>query len=376
MKLDFLIRSLGRGGAERQLVLLARQLVRRGHQVRVLTFYGGGPLTADFVGTGVELVDLHKRGRWDVFPFLIRLVREVWAARPDALLSYLTVPNLVGLSIRSVVPEAPLLWGVRSAGLDLHPYGRLAQMVYFLERTLSPWCDAAIFNSHAGLRYGLSAGFPADRSQVVLNGIDTVAFTRDLAGREFWRRAWGVGPGQILVGLVARSDPAKGHEVFLQAAANAASMDPRLQFVCVGDLGPSGLATLEALVARLDLQGRIRFVPGQSHLAAVYSALDLLVSASHSEGFSNVIAEAMACGTPCLVTDVGDSRAIVGETGGVVPPNDPEALCRMILALLKDDLIQLGRAAQHRVESEFSSDVLALRTEEIIQTCIHFRRRS
>lgn len=376
MKIDILVRSLGRGGAERQLVLLARQLAKRGHRVRVLTFYGGGPLEVELAGTGVALVDLLKGGRWDVLPFLVRLVRQLRWARPDALLSYLTVPNLVGLAVRGAVPEAPLIWGVRSAGLDLRPFGTLIRSVFRLEPALSPWCDAVIFNSRAGLQHGLSAGFPSERAHIILNGIDTDAFARDQEGRVQWRLALGTMPGQILVGLVARFDPTKGHEVFLKAAAEAASMDSRLRFVCVGDLGPKGLSHLETMAGCLGLEGRIRFVPGQRHLAGIYSALDLLVSASNSEGFSNVIAEAMACGTPCLVTDVGDSRSIVGRAGRVVPPNDPGALSNMLLSILKDDLGELGRAARQRVESTYSPDVLASSTEEIIHTCIHIRRRN
>src|SRR6185437_6829745 len=175
-----------------------------------------------------------------------------------------------------------------------------------------------------------------------------------------------------LVGLVGRIDPMKNHATFLQAAALLAARGDRLRFVCVGG-GNSGFAQgIKALATRLGLDPRLVWAGPRNDMAAVYSALDIAVSSSCGEGFSNVIAEAMACGRPCVVTDVGDSARIVGECGAVVAPGDPPALADAVERVATrledpDGAARLHAMARTRIEDTYSLDVLLRNSEQALR---------
>jgi len=138
----------------------------------------------------------------------------------------------------------------------------------------------------------------------------------------------------------------------------------------VGDGPDSYKSKLRALAEELRLTEKLIWAGFRDDLAAVYNALDLLTSSSYGEGFPNVVAEAMACGIPCVVTDVGDSACIVGDTGLVVPPKDPEALSngwKEILALSQLDREARGKASRARIVEEFSVNQLVERTQTVLE---------
>lgn len=363
----FLTRSLDRGGAERQLVVLAKGLADRGHTVAVAVFFGGGVYEAELAEAGVSVIHLGKQGRWDIFPFLNRLVRLLRKERPAVLHSYLGVPNILVTALKPLLPGTRIVWGVRASNVDLSRYDWLSRLVYILERRLARFADCIIANSDAGKRYAVVNGFPEDKIVVVNNGIDTEYFRFDPEGRRLVRVAWGVGEDEILVGLVGRLDPMKDHPVFLEAASHIARERRDVRFVCVGG-GPADYAeALKQRAADLGLTNQLIWVGSRDDMPAVYSALDIASSSSYGEGFSNTIAEAMACGVPCVVTDVGDSALIVGDTGSIVAAGDHSALAveiQRLTDLPPEQRREIGEACRARVVSEFGVDRLIQRTEQ------------
>lgn len=341
MRIAFLIRSLDFGGAERQLVALAKGLRRQGHQVTVAVFYAGGRLEKDLREAGVPVIALEKRARWDVFSFAWRLIKFIREQRPDALHSYLGIPNILTVLLKPIFPRMRMAWGVRASNMELDQYDWTARVSYQIERLLSRFADLIIVNSRAGLRYAEMNGFPKERMIVIPNGIDTEAFDMDAEQRERVRAEWQVSASEILVGLVGRLDPMKDHPAFLKAVASLVERRNDLRFVCVGD-GPSDYREkLHRMSEQLDLSGKLTWAGARSDMKAVYNALDMIVSASsYGEGFSNVIGEAMACGVGCVVTDVGDSAWIVGASGEIAPPANAEALAASIAKLA--DRIRAG----------------------------------
>jgi glycosyltransferase involved in cell wall biosynthesis len=370
MRILFLVRSLEVGGAERQLVLLARGLARRGHEVSVAVFYAGGAFEADVRAAGLPLHDLRKRNRWETLPCLARLVRLVRATRPDVVHGYLGLANQASATVRFLFPGVKVVWGIRSAKDDLRAYGWLARAGTRVERLTSPLADAVIANSRAAARQAIASGVDARKVQVIPNGIDCQRFAFDPAGRARVRREWGVPDGAPLVGMVARLDPVKSHPTFLRAVARVAARRPDARFVCVGHGAPAYRARLERLAAELGAPARL-VAPGATVTSAIYSALDVAVLSSNpGESFPNVLGEAMACGRPCVVTDSGDAREILGEAGAVVPPRDPDALAGGVLDVLDRaarDGGALSAAARRRVERCYSVDLLVRRTEAALE---------
>lgn len=365
----FLVRSLRQGGAERQLVALACGLHRRGWPVTVVCCYGGGVFQAELENAGVTLVDLHKRGRWDVAGFMWRLLRTLRTSHAEIVHGYMTLGNMLALLARAARPRTRVVWGVRSTIIDRTRRDWLSRLNFRLSRSAARLADRIIANSEAGAAHHASLGYPHARIRVIPNGIDTERFRFDAAGRVRLRGEWHVDDHCTLVGLVGRIDPMKDHAAFLQAAASLAARDDRLRFVCVGG-GDSRFAQgIKALATRLGLDARLVWAGPRNDMAAVFSALDIAVSSSCGEGFSNVIAEAMACGRPCVVTDVGDSARIVGACGAVVDAGNPQALADAIARVrrkLEDpgEAARLHAAARTRIEESYSLDALLRNSEQ------------
>jgi glycosyltransferase involved in cell wall biosynthesis len=370
MRVLLVSRSLEVGGAERQMVTLARGLRRGGHHVSMAVFYGGGCFEADLRADGVPIHDLGKRGRWDTFRCLARLARLVRSERPDVVHAY-PGPSVFAAALKPLFPSVKVVWGIRSANSDLSAYDWVTRVAPRLEALVSPLADAIVANSHAARRQAVANGMSERKIVVIPNGIDCERFRPDPAGRERLRTKWGVLPGAPLVGMVARLDPVKNHPTFLRAAARVAERRVDARFVCVGGGGqPSYERALDRLASELGLTGQLTLAGELGVSSAVYSALDVAVLSSDAESFPNVVAEAMACGTPVVVTNTGDMALIVGDTGAVVPPRDPAALADAILATLERTRVAggvLSARARARIEHEYSVARLIDRTAQALE---------
>lgn len=362
-----LTRALEIGGAERQIVCLAKALDTAGWRVAIAVFYGGGALERELTGTGVQIINLTKSGRWDVVPFLIRLVSSIRAFRPDIVYSFLGGANVMAALTRAAFRQAKLVWGVRASNMDHAHYGRVAAFLHRVEARLSPLADLVIANSVAGADHAIALGFPPATMREVPNGIDTSRFTIDRPAGRRLRAEWGVADDETLVGVMARLDPMKGHGVFIEAAARLAETRPAIRFVCIGTGSDDYAGQLRETAARRGIANRMLWPGASTEPAAALNAMDVLCSPSiFGEGFSNSVSEAMACGVPCVVTDVGDSARIVGSLGKVVEPGDPAALASAIAVLVDEVDHDLQRRVRERIETHFSVSAMVERTAALI----------
>jgi glycosyltransferase involved in cell wall biosynthesis len=363
IRIAFLIRSVDYGGAERHLLTLARFLDKKRFHVTVLYFYPGGRLETALRESNVRLVCLDKKGRWDVAGFLWRLFKQLRALRPSVLHSLLVEPNLLSVLLRPILPGTRIIWGVRASIIRFEDYDWLARLNFRLQSVLSRFSDRIIFNSEAGRAYHQAEGFPARKAQVIHNGIDTQLFKPERAAGRLLCAEMGIPDKAIVIGHVARFDPVKDHDTLLRAAAIVCGELPHVRFLIVGDGPKEYAARLQALAARLGISERVIWAGARARMTDVYGAFDVFASSSVSEGFPNVIGEAMACGVPCVVTDAGDSALIVGETGIVVAPQDPTALARALILCAERDLAELGARARERIVENFSVERMLRETE-------------
>lgn len=366
MKIVFCIRSLEAAGAERQLVHLANGLARKGHAVSVGVLYPGGALEESL--DDVELVAFHKKSRWDV-SFLPAFIKYLRQERPDLIHGYLGLGNILSILGKPFVAGMKAVWGVRASNMDIGKYGAGAKVSYWLERNLSRFADAIIANSHAGMQHAIAHGYPQDCMYVVPNGIDVEQCQSASASDDDVRSKLGLGNENILFGMIGRVDIMKGHDLFLEAASRLAARYPQARFVCVGRDEGDYAQSMKALGERLpNLRGRIDWLQARNCLCSTYKAIDVLVSASRfGEGFSNVIGEAMANSVPCLVTDVGDSKQIIGQTGIVIRPDSVDDLHDGMERFIQHPDMQEGQEARQRIESEFSVSRLVSDSEALLQ---------
>jgi len=236
---------------------------------------------------------------------------------------------------------------------------------YKLTFRLSRFADTVIANSRAGRDSHIALGYPRGKVAVIPNGIDTQRFRPDLKARHHVRSEWGVQDHEQVIGIVGRLDPVKDHATFFQAVTSLMQKRNHLRFVCVGD-GPAEYHdSLLQLTRSLKLTEHVIWLAGRSNMSAVYNGLDLLVNSSTTEGFSNVIAEAMACGVPCVATNVGDSAWLMGNLGEVVPPRDPVALAKAMGKVLDQRPQNAAQIRRHIVE-QFSVEKLVADTEQAL----------
>jgi glycosyltransferase involved in cell wall biosynthesis len=360
--LVFLIRSLHPGGAERQLVELVKGLRARGYRVAVIVLYSGGALETEIRDADVEFYSLGKRGRWDVVFLLPRLVRLLRNLRPAVLHGYLDVPNILVALVKPLA-RVPVVFGIRSSYMDLSRYDWLTRIVPKLESFAARNADLVILNSEAGRSRVIQRRFDPRLLAVVPNGIDTSRFTPDPAARERLRGEWGVADSQRLVCLPARVDPMKDHLTFLRAAAMLARRRNDLIFVCVGAIPPESASIVGSNEAQA-LEGKLIWAGLRRDMNAVFNAADLVCLSSYGEGFPNVLAEAMATGTPCASTDVGDAARIVGDQGRVVPVRRPDLLAEAIETILENP--PGSDQVRARIVENFGLEALVRSTEALL----------
>jgi len=371
VRLLFLIRSLDMGGAEMQIVNLAVAAKNRGHDTAIAVFYGGGPLEAHLENTGVQLFNLAKAGRWDIIGFLIRFVRVLKKYRPAVLYSSLEGANVVAALSKPLLGRTRLVWRIASAELDISGLGWIPRLGYSLEDWLSRIPDVVVVNSRSGRDWVIRRGFPAQRLCRVPNGIDTGRFgVRPTAGKKM-RQELGIPDSVPVVGIAGRIDPVKRHDVFLRAAAQVADVFPDVRLLCVGSGDPELQGNLEKLAKALGLFQRVIWTGFRKDTERMYNAIDVLCSSSDTEGFPNVVAEAMACGVPAVVTDVGDSAEVVGSCGLVVSRRDQAGLATALIAMLNRQASErdsLRNCCRQRIVTEYSMERCVDRYIEVGRT--------
>ena len=362
-----IVRSLGVGGAQVQLAVLARGLAARGWTVTVMTLYADNAM-APQLGPDVRVICVAKRGRWNMARPAVRLFDAIRCVKPDVMIGYMPDGGLLASACRVAAPRAAVVWSVRAAALDLSG-DWLARLVRWVAAKGARLADAIVCNSVAGAAYHALLGYPVARLSVIPNGIDVERFAPSEGRRERWRRSCGVAPNVLVIGIVGRMDPVKGYEVFLDSAAVLAREQPYVHFVCVGDGPERYREDLRVRASLLGLGGRVTWVAAPADMADVYNGIDVLTSASTSEGFPNVVGEAMATTLPCVVTDVGDSAAIVGDTGVVVRSNSAEAVVEGWRRLIANGA-QRSAAARARVVARFGLPRMVDATEAVLDRAI------
>jgi len=270
---------------------------------------------------------------------------------------------------RNVPGQKPLvLWNIRQTIYDLRRERWLTAKLIREGARLSSGPAAIIYNSQTSASQHEELGYRAEKRVVIPNGFDCQVLRPDEAARKAVREELGITDDTVLVGLVARYHPMKDHVAFIKAAARVAQSNPQTMFVLAGAGVSSKQPELAEAIQQNKLGDRVILLGERPDIPRLNNAFDIACSASWNEAFSNSIGEAMACGVPCAVTDVGDSAYIVVDSGFVAPPRAPEALANAIGRLVEigqSGRQQLGVKARQRIETEFSLPAIVQRYEDL-----------
>jgi glycosyltransferase involved in cell wall biosynthesis len=367
VKIGFLIRALERGGAELQMTMLACELVKLGHKVVVMTYYEGGDLKSVLKRNGVQVICLGKETRWQLIGLLMSLIRAVQKNNIVVLYSFLTTANVVALLVKPFLRNTKIVLGIRSSDLDFKKYDWLTKISLLLEATLMRFADRVIFNSFYSQR-NYRRWLPLERSFVVHNAVDTKYFDLPRSSGSKMRKVWGIGPSTKVIGMVARIDPMKDYKTFLTAAQLAIQKRPDLFFVCVTKGEDKQEQKYRKFCEELGIADRFVWCGPFIDMPDIYTSFDILtLSSSFGEGFPNVLAEAMACGVPCVATDIGDASLIISDQGIIVPPQRADKLANAWEHLLNSALTDERRVViRKQIVENYSISSMVGTTEAII----------
>ncbi|TVR84601.1 MAG: glycosyltransferase, partial [Rhodospirillales bacterium] len=275
--------------------------------------------------------------------------------RPDTLMTWLYHADLMGTLCAMLAGVSPrrVAWNLRCSDMDFDSYAPTTRRAVRMLARMSAWPGIIAVNSEAGKRHHKALGYRPRAWAYLPNGLDTNEWRPDPGDRARVRRELDVSDGDVLIGMVARRDPQKDHATFLDACARLAADHPNVRVLMVGR-GTSELSLPD------ELHARVTALEFRTDVPRLMRGLDLhVLSSAYGEGFPNVVAEAMASEVPCVVTDVGDAAMLAANHGLVVPPRDPAALARAMLALLTEgeqQRQQRGRVARTYIVENFQID--------------------
>jgi glycosyltransferase involved in cell wall biosynthesis len=370
IKVVHVITGLEADGAETVLYTVASRMNRSRFESEVISLIEPGPMAARLEAAGIRVRSLGMR-RGSANPLrVLRLASWIKQSQPNLVQTWMYHADLLG-GVAARLAGKPVVWGIHHSNLEPGQNKRLTIWTARICEVLSPWIPKRIVCCSEASRIAHTEfGYDEDKIEVIPNGFDLRAFQPNPAARTSLRQELGLPAETPLVGMAARFHVQKGHRNFVEAAAKLHARMPEAHFVLCGAGVDVENAELTGWVKQFGagLKQVCHLLGRRSDMSRLFAAMDVATSASISEAFPMAVGEAMACGTPCVVTDVGDSALIVGDAGKVVPPDNPQALADAWESLLTAGAAarkQLGQRARSRVEQCFDVDAIVERYQKL-----------
>jgi glycosyltransferase involved in cell wall biosynthesis len=373
MKIIYVITGLSTGGAEIMLYKLLSKINREHFSPVVLSLMDRGTWGDRIEALGVPVYTIGmKPGKPPTPTAIWQLVHTVRHLQPDLIQGWMYHGNLAAQLARILsLQKIPVLWSIHYSISSLASEKRMTATVIKLGADFSKFVTKIIFVSKISKLQHEALGYYSENSGVIPNGFDTFNFTPSVEARLNIRTELGLPEKSFLIGLIGRYHPMKDHANFIQAAAILLK-NPNIHFIMVGHGVDKENQILHQLIQQLGLFNQIHLLGERRDMPCLTAALDIATSSSaYGEAFPLVVGEAMSCGVPCVVTDVGDSAWIVGNTGRVVPPRDAKSLAnawKELIDLGAEGREALGKAARARIIECFSLDSVVDQYEALYES--------
>lgn len=377
MRAVFVASGLGTGGAEFALLRLCKALLERDSVPAVVSLEDEGTVGPALRDAGIPVLSLGLKSLGGWLRLRASLARLRSRHKPDLVQGWMYHGNLAALCFAQ--SGCPVVWSVRQSLLGNRD--KLStRMVIRASAQLSDRSAAIVYNSAAAKLQHEARGFSQASGSVIPNGFDLDVFRRDPDARARLRLELGLKQDHAVIGHVARFHPSKDHVGFLHAVAAVAGRNPALRAVLAGPGVDSDNRDLVRFISQLGLEGRALLIGSRSDIPGLMSSFDVFCSSSNGmEGFPNVVAEAMSCEVPCVATDVGDARDVVGETGDVIRPNDRGELAAALERMVRRSAAErreLGAAARLHIASRYSIEAVADRYIRLYESLLRGRETS
>lgn len=375
--------TLELGGAQTMLWKLVSQLDPKRYRHEVVCAFEAGPFADRLAELGIPVHDLKMRPRQQppgIKRRLLRvmkapssevsLVRLLRSVDPDLVVTWGYFADTLGM-VAAATARKPVVWTIFSSA---NPYlGRFVALNTKAAVPLSRLPLAIVTDSEAGRDWHTQLGYRARQWQVIPGGFDVSLFAPDASSRAALRHELGLAAETPLIGLVGRFSPVKGHETFVEAAGLFCQDEPTAHFVLAGPGVTSDNAELQRWIVASGCADRLHLLGERPDIPQVTAALDIATCASYSESSPHIVGEAMSCGVPCVVTDVGDAAEKVADTGLVVSPHDARAMAAAWADLLKRspaERRELGQRARARIEAHYTLEQVAAQYAELFEQVV------
>jgi glycosyltransferase involved in cell wall biosynthesis len=369
IKVMHIITTLGPAGAEFMLSRVASGMDGGRFENEIVSLTDILDLAEKMQEVGVRVRTLGMTTRLPNPLLVLRLAQWIRESKPDVVHTWMYHANLVGALAARLAGDVPVVWGIHHSALDPRVDKRRTMLVNRICAFLSRRFPARIVScSEASLRIHKNLRYAAEKMEVIPNGFDLEQVKPDPAARASVRQELGMSADALLIGIAARFHPHKDHRNFVQAAARLHKRIPEIHFVLCGLDVTLQNSQLVGWIEDAGIRDCCHLLGLRKDMSRLFAGMDIATTSSSSEAFPIAIGEAMACGTPCVVTNVGDSALIVGETGTVVAPGDPHALAEAWRKLIEAGPAvrrRLGMAARLRVQQHFALPAIVERYQAI-----------
>jgi len=369
LRVAHVITDLDIGGAELVLARLLGEMDQQRFEHQVISLTSAGRVADQLTGLGISVSALEMSVGFPNPLSILRLARILRIFQPDLVQTWMYHADLAGSVAARLVGRVPVIWGIRNSVLIPGASKQRTILLVRLLARLSNRLPARIVScSETARLVHIHLGYQPQKFVVIPNGFDVEIFKPDATARHQVRQELNLPAEVELTGLFARFDPHKDHHNFIRAANLLLERRAGVHFLLCGDDITEQNASLMGWIAETDRRDRFHLLGRRDDMPRLTAALDLAVNASEGEAFPNVLGEAMACGIPCVATDVGDSAAIVANTGLIVPPHNPQALADAMLKMLElglEERHSLSLAARQRVIDNYSLAAMASRYQTL-----------
>jgi glycosyltransferase involved in cell wall biosynthesis len=358
VRIMHIIGDLGVGGAQLTLLNLLEHMDMDRFEPTVISLTGIGAIGGRLSGLGVPVEALNLRADISSILALPKLIGWKRNICPHVIQTWMYHANLLGGLAGRLGNRVPVVWSIRHGALNTSLDAPSTLAVARIGAFLSALLPARIVCvSNSAYHFHAEFGYKKRKMSVIPNGIDVARFKPDYEAYRSFRETLGIGSESELVGNFGRYHVQKGQRDFLEGAALLVQSAEDMYFIMGGPGVDAENQELESWIEALNLSDRVFLVGYREDMPRVLAALDLLVMSSLVEAFPNVVAEAMACAVPCVVTEVGDAPEVVSETGLVIPIKDPGALAAAVnthFSRGRDERIALGKAARDHIVRRYS----------------------
>jgi glycosyltransferase involved in cell wall biosynthesis len=375
MKILHLITDLEVGGAEMMLLNLLRQPVIASETDRVVSLTGTGTVGARIQQLGVPVQALGMQPGQPDLRALWKFTRLLRQDPPDLIQTWMYHADLLGAVASFMAGNIPVIWGLHHTLDGDQPVRSRTMMVLRLNAILSMWLPRRVICcAESACQAHIRAGYSRRKMVVIPNGIDLDEFHTDPQAGLALRSELGLNSETRLIGLFARYHPQKDHQTFASAAGMLCARMPQVHFILAGGEITPANHSLEALFQTKGVSDHVHLLGLRADMPRLMAAMDLAcLSSAYGEALPLSIVESMACGVPCVVSDVGDSGLLVGDTGRIVPPRNPAALANAweeLLNMPTQERSTLGESARSKILLGYNIIPVAERYASLYRTIL------